>query len=118
MVVARGRHGADTRLGGVRHKPVETTCGALSRTATALYVYAGCLARISPASPDEVKPKVVLTMAAPWEESAADFNMQSDEYYIKVKDYSEGGEFDTATAYTRMLTDIACREQRRPLSRP
>ena len=70
-------------------------------------LYAGCLARISPASPDEVKPKVVLTMAAPWEESAADFNMQSDEYYIKVKDYSEGGEFDTATAYTRMLTDIA-----------
>lgn len=70
-------------------------------------IYTGCLARIRPASPEEVKPKTVLTMASPWEESAADFNMQSDEYYIKVKDYSEGGEFDTATAYTRMLTDIA-----------
>lgn len=69
-------------------------------------IYTGCLARIRPASPEEVKPKVVLTMAMPWPESVAEFNAQSDEYYIKVRDYSEGGEFDTATAYTRMLTDI------------
>ena len=69
--------------------------------------YAGDLARIRPASPDEVKAKTVLTMAAPISASAAGFNAQSDEYYIEVKDYSEGGEYDTATAYTRMLTDIA-----------
>ncbi|NLH02374.1 MAG: hypothetical protein GX488_10940 [Clostridiales bacterium] len=66
---------------------------------------------LSPAEPSDMHKRITLTLATA---GSADmvrgqvqlFNQSNSDYYIEIKDYSEGGACDTATAVTRMNTDL------------
>lgn len=65
---------------------------------------------LSPASPDEMKEKTTLKIAAvepsnALKKLAADFSNHSD-YNLQILDYSDGGAFDAEQALTRFNTDI------------
>ncbi len=72
---------------------------------------AGGVSLLSPVDPSELVKKTELVLATVGEAgmskiAAADFNRQSSEYTIVIKDYSEDGAYDTNTAITRLNTDI------------
>lgn len=66
---------------------------------------------LSPADPSDMHKRITLTLATA---GSADmvrgqillFNQSNSDYYIEIKDYSEGGAYYTATAVSRMNTDL------------
>lgn len=66
---------------------------------------------LSPAEPSDMHKRVTLTLATAGSAGMVRgqvqlFNQSNSDYYIEIKDYSEGGTCDTATAVTRMNTDL------------
>lgn len=71
----------------------------------------GGVSLLSPVDPSELVKKGELVLATVGESNAvkvavADFNRENSEYAVVIKDYSDGGAYDTKTAITRLNTDI------------
>ena len=71
----------------------------------------GGLSRLTPADPAELMRKTELLLAAVSSAVGIDvmvakFNSVNDQYVVTIKDYTEGGVNDTATAVSRLNTEI------------
>jgi len=67
------------------------------------------LARISPADPAEIKPRTKLTIGSMLSSSSliADFNAQSDKYYVEQVEYCQGYTLaDRENAITKLNTEL------------
>lgn len=74
-----------------------------------LCVCSASLARISPAEPGEIKEKTTLLMGAPYPVGSryvAEFNAESEEYFIQIVDYSDGGSLQPEEAQLRLNTEL------------
>lgn len=66
---------------------------------------------MEPADPAVMKVKTVLTMAcvnpsSSFMQAAADFNAESNEYMVRLVDYTERGKYDTKDAIEKLNVDI------------
>ena len=71
----------------------------------------GIFSILKPTNPKNISQKIQVSLASldpaySLQTAVAGFNNYSDKYYIVIKDYSEGGSVDTATAQKRLNTDI------------
>lgn len=67
------------------------------------------LARISPAEPGEIKEKTTLLMGAPYPvglDYVAEFNAKSEEYFVRIVDYSDGDFLSYEEGQLRMNTEL------------
>lgn len=67
--------------------------------------------RLTPADPENIKPKIQLRLAAldpayALQNTVTRFNNSNSEYYVTLVDYTDGGTVDADTAELRLNTDI------------
>lgn len=67
---------------------------------------------LSPADPSDMKRKTTVVMATIGNADVlrykiSNYNMGSSEYYIEVRDYTDGGKLDKQTALTKLNIDIS-----------